>query len=155
MKNRMLVALAVVGFVGLTIAVGSLLAAEKADLSKVTCPVSGKAVNPDATVDYKGGEVYFCCENCPKAFAKDTAKFATKANHQLIMTGQAAQAKCPISGKKTKDTSALDVAGVSVVFCCDSCKGKVDKAEGDAQLDLVFGDKAFGKAFVVATAVEK
>ena len=83
--------------------------------------------------------------------AKQKEKFATKANLQLAQTGQAKQGKCPISGKGTKDATALDVAGVSVTFCCNNCRKKVDGAEGDDQLNLVFGDKAFDKAFSVGS----
>ena len=119
------------------------------------CPVSGAAAKEDKTVDYKGGKVYFCCENCPKAFAKDTAKFATKANHQLVATGQAKQAKCPISGAKLNAEKTVKVGGVEVQFCCEKCQGKVAAAEGDAQLELVFADAAFEKAgFAVPKAEE-
>ena len=104
---------------------------------------------------YKGGKVYFCCENCPKAFAKDTAKYATKANHQLAATGQAKQAKCPISGAKLNAEKTVKVGGVEVQFCCEKCQGKVAAAEGDAQLELVFADAAFEKAgFAVPKAEE-
>ena len=45
------------------------------------CPVSGKpiaATNAKAVAEYEGKKVYFCCENCPKAFAADPAKFKDK-----------------------------------------------------------------------------
>ena len=51
-------------------------------LEGILCPVSGKAVKAESSVDYKGGKVYFCCDKCPTAFEKETAKFATKANLQ-------------------------------------------------------------------------
>ena len=73
-------------------------AAEEKAKFKATCPVSGKAAVEDKTVAYKGGKVYLCCGGCPAAFEKDTAKYATKANAQLIATGQATQTKCPLSG---------------------------------------------------------
>ncbi len=121
---------------------------EKKDF-KATCPVSGKPALRDKTVDYKGAKVYFCCENCPKAFAKDPTKFATKANQQLVATGQATQVKCPISGGKLNPDASTDVGGVKVGFCCNDCKGKVDAAKGDAQAELVFSDTAFAKGFEV------
>src|SRR5688572_30573270 len=64
------------------------------------CPVSGKAIDKEHSVKHNGGDVYFCCPNCPKAFEKDTAKFAAKANIQLIATGQAKQVKCVFTGGK-------------------------------------------------------
>lgn len=119
------------------------------------CVVSGGAAKEDKTVDYKGGKVYFCCENCPKAFAKDTAKFATKANHQLVATGQAKQAKCPLSGGPLNAEKTVKVGGVEVQFCCEKCQGAVAKAEGDAQVEMVFSEAAFAKAgFAVPTKEE-
>ena len=130
-------------------------AEEKAKAFKATCPVSGKPALEDKTVDYKGGKVYFCCENCPKAFEKDTAKYATKANQQLVATGQTTQAKCPLTGGKLNPDKTVEVGGVKVTFCCEKCQGKVAEAKGDAQADLVFSDAAFAKAFEVKKAVKK
>jgi YHS domain-containing protein len=125
-------------------------AEEKADKKvELKCPVSGKAADKANAVAYKGGEVYFCCMNCPKAFEKDTAKFATKANHQLAATGQAEQKKCPLTGRPLNKEQTVEVADVEVTFCCPNCKGKVAKAEGKEQLELVFADKAFDKAYEV------
>jgi YHS domain-containing protein len=127
-------------------------AEEKAKEFKATCPLSNKAALQDKTADYKGGKVYFCCENCPKAFAKDPAKFATKANQQLIATGQTNQLKCPLSGGPLNPDASLEVAGAKVGFCCNNCKGKVAEAKGDAQAELVFSDAAFAKGFEVKKA---
>ena len=146
--KKLLVSMFVVGGFGL---IAGLSAAWALDVSKAMCPVSGKAVKENASIDYRSGKLYFCCNNCPKAFAGDKAKFATKANRQLAVTGQAKQGKCPISGKDVKENTALDVDGVSVTFCCKNCRKKVDGAEGDEQLDLVFSDKAFDKAFTVGS----
>ena len=117
------------------------------DGAKCVCPVSGKDAKKEHAVAYKGAEVYFCCPNCPKAFQANTAKFATKANMQLVASGQYKEAACPIAGKKLNPATAINVGGVEVSFCCNGCKGKVEKAEGDAQLDLVFSDAAFAKGF--------
>jgi len=106
-------------------------------------------------VDYKGGKVFLCCPGCTGAFKKNTAKYAAKANLQLVATGQAKQAKCPLTGGKCNPDTATDVAGVKVCFCCGGCKGKVAKAGGDEQIELLFNDKAFAKAFRVAKAKKK
>ncbi len=120
-----------------------------ANTDKATiCPVSGKKATKVST-EYHGGEVYFCCKNCLKAFQADANKFAVKANEQLIKTGQASQEKCPISGGKIKQDTALDVDGIPVAFCCKNCRKKVDQASGDAKLALVFGNEAFQKGFSV------
>src|ERR1700682_4506929 len=63
------------------------------------CPVSGKPAAKDHAVDFEGGKVYFCCDNCPKAFEANSAKFAAKAHHQMALTGQLVETKCPFTGK--------------------------------------------------------
>lgn len=133
------------------LAVGTLVAEEKVDLSTIKCVVSGKAINPDASADYKDASVYFCCNGCPKAFAKNTEKFAAKANHQLVATKQAKQTACPFSGKGVNEAKTVEVGDISVAFCCGNCQKKVASEEGDAQVNLVFNDKAFDKGFEVVT----
>jgi len=116
-------------------------------LDGVKCLVNPKAdAKADKNVAYKDGKVYFCCDNCPKAFEKDKAKFATKANHQLVATAQAKQAKCPLSGGDLDKATEISIDGAKVQFCCNMCKGKVEKASATEKLDLVFSDKAFDKA---------
>jgi YHS domain-containing protein len=145
MKVRMLlVAAASVAVLAVT------LVAADVKLEGVNCVVAGKkAAKEGNSVDYKGGKVFFCCMNCPKAFAADTAKFASKANHQLVATGQAKQTACPFTGKPTAEGTAVKVAGTEVSFCCNNCKGKAEKLEGDAKAEAIFNDTAFGKGFKV------
>jgi hypothetical protein len=76
--------------------------AKKAKEFKCKCPVSGKPAIKDSHVAYRKAKVYFCCPGCPKAFKEKTAKFAAKANHQLVVTGQFEQVKCPIANKKIR-----------------------------------------------------
>ena len=98
------------------------------------CPVSGKPCLKEHSVAYREAEVYFCCPNCPKAFEANTAKFATKANLQLVQTKQAKQTKCPLTGGACKKENLVAVKGVKVAFCCGNCLAKAKKAEGDDQL---------------------
>ncbi len=132
----------------LVISVG-LMAAEKKAESKMTCPVSGKAADESTSVEYQGAKVYLCCPGCVEPFKKDTAKFAAKANQQLVATKQAKQVKCPLTGGKLNPETAIEVAGVKACFCCNNCKGKVTKASADEQTQLVFGEKAFAKGFEI------
>ena len=125
---------------------------DEKDLSEIKCPVSGKAVDPDQTVAYKGAEVYFCCANCPKAFEKDTAKYAAKANAQLVATEQAEQTACPFTGKEINEEKTTEVAGATVAFCCDNCLAKAEAADEAEQLEMIFADKPFEKAFEVVEA---
>ena len=123
------------------------LSANAADEAKLTCPVSGKAATKDHAAKYKEGQVYFCCDNCPKAFEANTKKYATKANVQLVSTGQYKQTKCPLSGEALNPSTAVKVGDLSVSFCCDKCKAKYEAAKDKKQMQMVFGDKAFAKAF--------
>ena len=145
MKTRILGALA-----GLALMAGALAYAEdKAAAPALKCPVSGKAASADHVVDFNGGKVQFCCDKCPVAFQADTAKYAAKANLQLVQSGQLKQTACPITGKPIDETKTAEVGGVKVAFCCDKCKGAVEKATGDDQLNLVFKDTS--KGFKAAT----
>jgi len=112
------------------------------------CPVSGKGCNPEKFTDFDGGKVYFCCGNCENAFKGDSSKFAAKAHQQMVSTGQLVQKGCPFSGGGVKDGTQLDIGGVEVGFCCNNCKGKVEKASADEQVALVFGniEKGFAPA---------
>ena len=135
-----------------SIALPRLMAEEKDKLNGAKCPVSGKAAKADHAVDYRDAKVYLCCGGCPDAFAKDKAKYTTKANHQLALTGQAKQEKCPLSGGELNKEATTDVNGVKVTFCCNNCKGKVEKAKDDEKVELTFADKAFDKGFKVEKA---
>lgn len=127
----------------------SVQAEEEVSLEGIKCPISGKQAVKAGVAEHNGGKVYFCCTNCPKAFAANTEKFAAKANAQLVQTGQAKQTQCPLKFKPVNPAQNAEVAGVKVGFCCPGCKGKTNSAEGDAQVNLIFNDETFKKAFQV------
>jgi hypothetical protein len=120
---------------------------DECPVAKAKCPISGKPADKEQSVEYKAGKVYLCCGGCPQPFKKNTAKFAAKANHQLVVTGQARLVRCPLTGRPLDADTVLQVSGVDVAFCCNGCKGKASKAEGDEQIALVFNDEAFTKGF--------
>jgi len=130
-------------------------AAEEKGKFKATCPVSGKPAVEDKSVAYKDAKVYFCCGGCPGAFEKDVAKYAAKANQQLVATEQATQTKCPLSGGKLNPDATVTVGDVKVQFCCNNCQKKASEAKGDDQVKLVFSDDAFKKGFEVKKAEKK
>ena len=146
MKARSLL----VAAASVAILTASLYAAEKIKLEGIKCAQNLKGAAKDvdgSSRDHRGGQVFFCCANCPKAFdkaiaAKDPLADA-KANSQLVATAQAKQAKCVFTGGPLK--TQLTVAGAKVQFCCNNCKGKAEKLEGNDQLVALFGDKAFKK----------
>jgi YHS domain-containing protein len=145
MFKKSIVAIAAVAVVCFAYSVN---AEKKEAAAKAVCPVSGKACSPDHSSDYKDGKVNFCCPKCKAAFDADSTKFAAKANLHLVASKQYKQAKCPVAGRPCNPEHTVAVAGLKVAFCCPNCKGKVAKAEGDAQLNLVFSDAAFAKGFV-------
>ncbi len=119
-------------------------------LADAKCPVSGAAVSKDASISYKGGKLYFCCGGCPAKFEENLEKYASKANLQLVVTGQVRQVSCPVAGGKLNPETKMKVCGVDVCFCCNGCKGKVAKAAPEKQREMVFG-KTFDKAFRAKT----
>jgi YHS domain-containing protein len=61
------------------------------------CPVSGKDVNPQFTLQVDGKTVGFCCNMCPDQFKKEPAKFA--ANIKADAPGAPAPTASAESGK--------------------------------------------------------
>jgi YHS domain-containing protein len=114
-----------------------------ADDAALKCPVSGKPAKKEASADYQGKKVYFCCEGCPAAFTKDPSKFAAKANQQLVASKQVVQVCCPLSGGPINPKTAIDIDGSSVAFCCNNCKAKAEKSEDKASLVFANLKKAF------------
>jgi YHS domain-containing protein len=152
MKSRwMLMSL----FVATLVAVGGLKAAKEEAAKKefkATCPVSGKPAGEDHVVVAKNGDkVYFCCDNCPKAYKANPRKFDTKVNAQLLETGQVVQVACPLTGKPTKEDTAVEVAGSKVAFCCHNCEAKVKKADDEGKAKIVFAKASFDKGFTRQT----
>ena len=125
------------------------------DLVGVKCVVSGdEQAVADLSVDYKEGKVYFCCEDClakfQAAMKQDDNPYAVKANHQLVLTGQYEQKRCPMSGGELDANIAAQVGGTKIGFCCEHCQSKVEAADGlAAKAELVFSNAAFAKGFTV------
>ena len=116
---------------------------------EVLCPVSGKAASAEHTLPYKGGVLQFCCSNCPAAFKADPAKYAAKANLQLVATHQAEQVNCPFTGKPIDPSKSISLRGVDVAFCCAKCEAKAEQASPSEQLNMIFADKPFEQGFKV------
>ncbi len=76
------------------------------------CPVTGKDVDEEKTVDVSVG---FCCEKCK-------AKFDKAPGENLKKVADAAEGKCPISGK---DVDEDQTSTVTIGVCCGKCQTKV------------------------------
>lgn len=148
-----------VSLMALLLCVSGVLVAEEAakvDFSKIKCPISKKAVSESAVAEYGDAKskVYFCCDNCVAAFKKDSKKFETKANHQLVLTKQVKQVGCPMSGKEVDASTAIKVADAEVAFCCSNCQAAAKKKSEDEQIAFIFGQKNFKKAFKLVKETE-
>jgi|GEM_PF-5627967 len=133
-----------------------------AQLDGILCPISGKAIDKEVTANYHGGKIFFCCDHCLAAWQKDAQpegakKFVAQANYQLLATGQVQQKGCPISGKPTKDGTAIQVGAnkAEVRFCCNHCKKNALEKKGADQIAMLFGEKAFANAFELVKQEKK
>ena len=139
-------------------------AKKKEKLITFYCPVAGmpevktcgcpggycpRRPDPTYTVDYKGAKIQLCCGQCVTIFKKAPEQFTPIANHQLVATGQAGQFACANCGEDlyTTTQTTVDVAGIPVMFCKAECAKKVMNANPKERVELVFGDKAFSRAF--------
>ena len=122
----------------------------------ITCVVSGDEINKDELKDhdfsnYRDGKVYFCCGGCKMDFDESPKKFATKANFQLVSSGQYTQTACPVNkgkihtAKAKKNLKKVTVNGMEVDLCCPGCLKKYNKA--DDKFALIFSDKRYEKRF--------
>jgi YHS domain-containing protein len=137
------------------VAVGGLQAAKEEAGSKefkATCPVSGKPAGEDHMVVAKNGDkVYFCCDNCPKAYKANPKKFDAKVHEQLLETAQVVQVACPLTGKPLNKDTAVSVGEAKVAFCCEKCQAKFEKADEAGKVKLAFASASFEKGFTRQT----
>jgi YHS domain-containing protein len=131
--------------VTLLLIAGGLTAAEVGSAEKefkATCPVSGQPAIEKSVLELPkgGGKVYFCCENCPKAYKGDPEKYELKVRRQLLETGQVVQVACPISGEPVNAETLLDVGQAKAGFCCKNCLAKFNAASDDQKLEIMFAD---------------
>jgi uncharacterized pyridoxamine 5'-phosphate oxidase family protein len=74
------------------------------------CPISGKPGQESSFLVVNGDKVYFCCNNCPKAYEK-----------KLNVVDKGAD-KCVVSGRPAlAETRMLHKTSEMVYFCCDKC----------------------------------
>ena len=136
------------------VAVGGLKAAKEDSKKefKATCPVADKPAKEENAVELKSGDkVYFCCENCPKEFKKNRAKYTLQVNRQLVETEQVVQVACPLTGKPVNKEQMVDAGEAKVGLCCKGCAGKYAKASDEEKLKLLFAAKDFNQGFTHQT----
>ncbi len=145
MKTRFLAAV-----LAATAIIGAVAVAAGPNLKDVKCLMADKPANAEKAATYKDGKVFFCCDGCKGKFEKaskeEIAKMAHKANHQLVASKQYEQQACPMSGGKVDASTAIEVAGAKIAFCCNNCKGTAEKMKPEEQVEKLFGEEAFTKA---------
>jgi len=109
-----------------------------APAKKAKCVVSGKEIEvTDKTpkVSVQGKTQYFCCENCPKAFAKEPEKYVKEV------------ADCPILGTQVNSPNAVGRVVLNNglwYVCCPAC---VDGVAKDEKVLKALTDVVSGKTF--------
>ncbi|MEM1062430.1 MAG: hypothetical protein AAF532_01315 [Planctomycetota bacterium] len=116
--------------------------------------MSRRDVTDRYTVDYKEGELFFCCRACISRMKRSPTRYEAQANHQLVRTGQYEQNDCPLTGEDlTSDSPGLEIGGVTVRFSAESHKAEVEALSEKEQIARVFGTEGFEKGGF--TKVEK
>ena len=100
---------------------------------QVTCPVSGKPVDKDVSIEEKGKKVFLCCKGCVGKYKKDPAAYSAK-----LAASYTYQTKCPVMGGDIDPTAFTTLPdGRKVYFCCPGCDKKFlkDPAKYAANLE--------------------
>ena len=93
------------------------------------CPMSGKDVDAAATTTVSVS-VGFCCSKCQGKFDGDKKAQTDAVKKYAGSKDSPANKKCPVSSKDlNKDNTST--ASMTVAFCCDKCKAKVDAKPDD------------------------
>ena len=95
-----------------------------------TCPVTGAklgAMGKPVIYNYKGREIRFCCNGCPKKFEKDAATYLKKMDEAIIKKEKASYplTTCVVTGDKLGGSMGEPIDYVYnnhlVRFCCKGC----------------------------------
>lgn len=122
---------------------------DKIDLTGIKCVVSGKPVSGKYFAHYKQARVFFDCNSSRLAFESGRKKFATKANHQLAVTGQYVQSVCPVKLLEiSANSSTTQIAGLKIRACCGGCLARLASKSPERQIEFLFSDSQFEKTFV-------
>ncbi|MCP4250351.1 MAG: hypothetical protein GY778_25185 [bacterium] len=88
---------------------------------QVTCPVTGKPVDPKVSIDHAGKKVFFCCSGCVGKYQADPGKYkAGLANAYTYQT------TCPVMGEEINPKAFTKLStGQTIHFCCKGCDKKL------------------------------
>ena len=90
--------------------------------------MTGKPAKLSQKLDTAKGPVFFCCDQCPKKYEADPAKYEKKVEKQqeVLMHYPKVQEKCPLTGKPIDAKVTSDKGGQKVAFCCTKCRAKYE-----------------------------
>ena len=94
---------------------------------QVSCPISGKAVNPEVQVEVAGTKIGLCCKHCLQKVVSaegDRQLALVFANFDKDFT---TQTTCPISKKAINPEFFSEADGKKTYFCCGKCKPVFEK----------------------------
>jgi len=103
---------------------------ETGQIAQVACPLTGKPINKDDTVDAGNAKVSFCCEKCLAKYKEatdDDAKLKMLFSSAAMKRGFTHQTKCPVSGKPIDPQYSAEYKGEKVYFCCPNCPAAFEK----------------------------
>lgn len=90
---------------------------------QVTCPVDGKPISKEQSIEKDGQKTYFCSEKCMTEYKADPAKFKGK-----LMACYTYQTRCPVTGEEIDPTASAELPdGNRVYYCCMACDPAVRK----------------------------
>lgn len=123
---------------GTTLLAVSLSGAQGAPAQKAKCIVSGQEIEvSDKTAKsfVQGKPVYFCCDKCPTAFAKNPEKFVKNVGD------------CPVLGTPVSEPKAVERVVINNgvwYLCCAGCTDQLGKTPAVVkQLEDVVSHKMF------------
>jgi len=93
-------------------------------VAQVACPMTGKKLNPNMTVQVGDQNVMFCCGGCKAKVRKAEDKVATVFSTAAFKKGFTHQTLCPVSGKPINANIMVEHDGRKVYFCCKGCPKK-------------------------------
>ncbi len=83
----------------------------------------------------KLAQVYFCCDDCAKAFEKEDDKAATEKLESALTS----QTACPFDGKPIDVEVSAEHNGKKIFFCCKDCVKEFEKDKDDVLAQLKAG----------------
>ncbi|MCI0348098.1 MAG: YHS domain-containing protein, partial [Acidobacteriales bacterium] len=95
--------------------------AETGQIVQVACPVTGRPVNKEVTVELENAKVNFCCKNCLAKYEKADDEGKLKIVFANLEKGFTRQVMCPVSGKPINPGASVEYEGKKVYFCCPGC----------------------------------